>query len=402
MKRKYIIEIIMFLSYVLFAMAWSGGTAFMKEIMTSMGITSLASASLISTSVTFAKIVGTAIAAWTMVKLNIRNAFSIASLMICASILTPYSPNYPILLASRFLMGLGGALMVVYFNPIVIEWFEPHERPLVNGLNAVAFNVGTAIIMFFFSDFEALLGGWKQTLTVFSLLSGLMFLLWLVFGSSQKADTVTQNTKPVTANYRFIDGLKDPFNWKFSLTYAGLLSFYIVLFTFYPRAGISQAKIVILMGIVGAVLGIIYSKKIKKRVPIIRISGLIQLLCVVGLNFSGNNATLATISASILGIFMFLPMTALITLAHEMPGMTPQRASVTFSLFWSISYISATIVPTIFGAIVDANHGSFSMAFVFITCVAASFFIGSFTLPEPSQLKEQQTTISRQSSSQTA
>lgn len=402
MKRKYIIEMIMFFSYVLFAMAWSGGTAFMKEIMTSMGITSLAAASLISTSVTFAKIVGTAIAAWIIIKLNTRLAFGLASLMICASIFTPYSPNYPILLVSRFLMGLGGALVVVYFNPIVMEWFEPHERPLVNGLNAVAFNVGTAITMFFFSNFASLLGGWKQTLTGFSLLSLLMFLLWLVFGRSRNAETATHSTTAATERYTFIDGLKDSFNWKFTLTYSGLLSFYIVLFTFYPRAGISQAKIVILMGIVGAVLGIIYSKKIKKRVPIIRFSGLVQLFCVIGLNFSGNNATLAAISAAILGIFMFLPMTALVTLAQEMPRMTPQRVSVTFSLFWSISYIIATIVPTVFGAIVDANHGNFSMAFVFITVVAASFFVGSFTLPEPSLLKEQQAAVSEHSSSQAA
>ncbi len=387
MKRKYLIEMILFLSYMLFAMAWSGGTAFMGEIMSSMGISSLASASFISTSVTLAKIVGTAVAAWTIVKLGIRNAFSIASLMICASFLTPFSPNYPILLASRFLMGLGGALMVVYFNPIVMEWFEPNERPVVNGINAVAFNSGTAVTMFFIGDFVKIFGGWQQTLVAFSIMSALMFVLWLVFGKYEGAKAQQSAKADTTENYTFADGLKDPFNWKFALTYSGLLAFYIVLFTFYPRAGISQAKIVILMGIVGAVLGIIYSNKVKKRIPIIRFSGLIQLISVIGLNFSGGNETLAAISAAALGIFMFMPMTALVTLAQEMPGMTPRRVSVTFSLFWSISYIAATLIPTIFGAIVDAHGGSFTTAFVFITVIASSFFIGSFTLPEPSALK---------------
>ncbi len=388
MKRKYLIEMILFFSYMLFAMAWSGGTAFMGEIMSSMGISSLASASLISTSVTLAKIVGTAVAAWTIVKLGIRSAFSIASLMICASFLTPFSPNYPILLASRFLMGLGGALMVVYFNPIVMEWFEPNERPVVNGINAVAFNSGTAVTMFFIGDFVKIFGGWQQTLVAFSTMSAFMFVLWLLFGKYEGGKSQQASSATAAESYTFLDGLKDPFNWKFALTYSGLLAFYIVLFTFYPRAGISQAKIVILMGIVGAVLGILYSNKYKKRIPIIRVSGLIQLISVIGLNFSGGNQTLAAISAAALGIFMFLPMTALVTLAQEMPDMTPRRVSVTFSLFWSISYIAATLIPTIFGAIVDSNNGNFSTAFVFITVIASSFFIGSFTLPEPSSLKK--------------
>lgn len=112
----------------------------------------------------------------------------------------------------------------------------------------------------------------------------------------------------------------------------------------------------------------------------------------IGLNFSGSNAALATISAAVLGVFIFLPMTALVTLAQEMPNMTPRKVSVTFSLFWSISYIVATIVPTLFGAIVDANQGDFKMAFVFITIVSSTFFVGSFLLPEPSELASLDTT----------
>jgi MFS transporter, CP family, cyanate transporter len=391
MKRKYLIECILFLSYALFAMAWSGGTAFMDPIMKSMGIQNLASASFISTTVTFAKIIGTAIAAWTIVKFGIRNAFSIASLMICASILTPFSPNYPILLISRFLMGLGGALMVVYFNPIVMQWFEPKERPIINGLNAVAFNTGTAIVMFFIKDFISIFGGWKQTLVAFSVASIIFFVLWIFFGKYEDKVSPSKSA-PSSDNYSFMDGLKDPFNWKFALTYSGLLAFYIVLFTFYPKAGISQAKIVILMGIVGAILGIMYSQKVKKRIPILKFSGLVQLLSIIGLNFSGNNATLATISAAVLGVFIFLPMTALVTLAQEMPNMTPRKVSVTFSLFWSISYIVATVVPTLFGAIVDANQGDFKMAFVFITIVSSTFLVGSFLLPEPNELASKEMT----------
>jgi len=392
MKRKYLVEFIIFFSYFLFAVAWTAGTAFLGPIMQAMGIKSLAYASFISTAVTFAKIIGTAVAAWVLAKFGTKKAFAISSFLVCLSIITPFAPNYPVLLTARFLMGLGGALMVVYFAPIVLRCFDAKERPIINGLNAVSFNLGTALVMFFVGDFVALFGGWKQTLVAFSVASMLFLVLWLLFGKYAEGDTAQKANvvqKKEEESYTFIDGLKDPFNWKFALSYSGLLAFYIVLFTFYPKAGISQAKVVILMGIVGALAGIAYSKKYTQRIPVIRVSGLILILSIIGLNFSQGNNTIATISAAVCGFVMFLPMTALTTLAQEMPNVTPRKISVTFSIFYSISYIVATIVPTIFATLVDMNNGSFTVAFIFITIVSSTFFIGSFFLPEPSKLKEE-------------
>ena len=381
MKRKYLIEVILFGSYVLFAMAWVGGTSFMGEIMNQMHVEGLAAGSLISTSVTLAKIVGTAIAAWTMIRFGIRKAFVLASVMVCAGILTPYSPNYSVLLLSRFLMGLGGALIVVYFNPIVVQWFNEKERPVVNGLNAVAFNVGTALTMFFVDDFVKIFGGWKETLLAISICSIVFAALWICFGKYQESGSVVKKVSP-DKEYSFMDGLKDSFNWKLSLTYAGLLSFYVVLFTFYPKAGVSEAKLVILCGIIGAVAGIFYSQKFPKRIPVIKWSGLCQVIAIIGLSFFAKSEIITTVSAVLLGFFVFFPMTALVTLAQEQPNMTPRKISVTFSIFWSVSYLFASIVPTIFGKIVDLSGGSYTSAFVFITIVSTSFFIGAFFLPE--------------------
>ena len=381
MRKKYLIEVILFFSYVLFAMAWVGGTSFMGEIMNQMKLESLAAGSLISTSITLAKIVGTAIAAWIMIKIGVRKAFIAASIMVCAGIFTPYSSSYAVLLLSRFLMGLGGALIVVYFNPIVVQWFEEKERPVVNGLNAVAFNVGTALTMFFVNDFVRIFGGWRETLLAISISSIFFMVLWICFGTYKETGTKKDKSKADT-EYSFVDGLKDSFNWKLSLTYAGLLSFYVVLFTFYPNAGVSAAKLVILFGIVGAVAGIIYSQKFPKRVPVIKWSGLCQIIAIVGLSFFKDSIIVTDISAVILGFFVFFPMTALVTLAQEQPDMTPRKISVTFSIFWSVSYLFASIVPTIFGKIVDMNNGNYFPAFVFITIISTSFFIGSFFLPE--------------------
>lgn len=380
MQKKYFIEFILFTSYMLFAMAWVGSAGFMKEIMLMTGMNTLAEASILSTALTFAKIIGTFIAAWTIVKFGIRNAFTVASILMCLSIVTPYATSFNILLISRFLMGLGGALVIVYFNPIVYKYFAPNERAVINGLNAIAFNVGTAIMMFGTSSFVAIFGSWQATLTVISILSVVMLILWLIFG---KIDLSTpNNTATKETSYTLLDGLRDKFNWMYALTYSGLLAFYIVLFTFYPKIGITQTKQVILFGIIGAIAGMIYSNKTTRRVSILRISGLIQVISAFGLSFAGTNQTLAFVCAAMLGFFMFLPMPALVTYAQERPGMTAQRISVTFSLFWSISYLVATIIPTIFAKLVDMSDGNYSTAFTFICLVEGSFFIGSLFLRE--------------------
>ena len=393
-SNKYLVEALVFLSYVLFAMAWVGGAASMDAIMQSMAVDSLASASFISGAVTLAKIVGTFGAAWLALKFGIKIAFFIASILIVIGLFTPFSPNYEILLLSRFLMGLGGAFMIVYFNPIVMHWFEPDERSVINGLNAVAFNVGTGVILWAMADINGLTGGWQMSLALFSIASLLLAFVWLLVRfeqdqeHAQKQDTSSNETNEATkanktldSSYSYRQGLTDKFNWVYALTYSGLLAFYICLFTFYPKAGISQSKWVIGFGIVGTLAGIIYSKKVLQRLPIIRWSGLMMTISLFGLSFA-TEPWLQTLSAVVLGFFIFLPVTSLVSIPHELPKMTPQRVTVIFSLFYSISYLVATIILWLFGRLVDLNQGDYTPSLMLISLLSLTFFIGSFWLPE--------------------
>ncbi len=386
-SNKYLVEAIVFFSYVLFAMAWVGGTASMDQIMEQLNVDTLAAASFISGAVTIAKIIGTFLAAWVAIKIGIKNAFLLSCALVVVGVLTPIASSYDVLLVSRFLMGLGGALMIVYFNPIVMQWFETEERSTINGLNAVAFNIGTAIILWSMSGINILTGSWQNSLLVFSGISLLLALAWLFVNWDHKAQAANGTNSTNEPNilpqqdYSYLDGLKDRFNWIYALTYSGLLAFYICLFTFYPKAGIVASKWVIGFGIIGTIAGMIYSKKIKQRLPIIRWSGLVQLITVIGLSFS-TNAELQTLCAIVLGFFIFFPITALVTIPHEMPGMTGQKITVVFSLFWSISYLFATIVLWLFGLLVDMYQGNFTFAFILISVISSTFFIGSFLLKE--------------------
>ncbi len=382
-RNKYAVESIAFLSYMLFAMAWVGCNANLPEIMDAMNVNSLAKGSLLSGSVAFAKIIGTFIAAGIAMTVGIKTAFFASAIMIALGIMTPYAPNYELLLSSRFIMGLAGALMIVYFNPIVLKWFNTKERPIINGINAVAFNVGSTIALWLIDDLNILLGGWQNTLVAFSTASLILAILWLLVDYSEEPQQKTVNNRETSSleHYGYQQGLTDPFIWRFSIAYSGILSLYLCLITFSSNAGISQTKWVMGLGIIGSAVGMIYSQYVQSRIPIIRWSGLGVIIATIGLLFGGSDLT-KNVSGMGLGFFMFLPVAALITIPQEIPKMTGQRITVIFSLFYFISYLISTISLWVFGQIVDRNNGEFSSAFVFTTILSASLFIGSFFLTE--------------------
>ncbi|WP_168191757.1 MFS transporter [Chromobacterium phragmitis] len=381
--NKYLIEALLFASYVLFGMSWAGGSAFIPQIMRELGLHDLAAGSHISNAVAAAKLLGTFVAAGILSRLMAKKAVALAMALMAVGALTPFVHSYPWLLLVRFLMGLGGALIIVYFAPIVMQWFEPGERPFVNGLNSVAFNVGTAAILF---GLPAMLGwfrDWQTTLLAISLGSVACLGLWLVFGADG-----AQEKKPAADGTRHTlgQGLKERFNWLLAFTYSGTLSFYVILFSFYQNAGIQQAKFVVLAGLAGTVAGIWLARKMTRRLPLLRVSGLLQLLAVMGLHAQvwgwSDDAGLVTASALAAGFFIFLPITSLVTLAQEQAGMTPEKVAVTFSLFWFLSYLLATVSPYLFGLLVDLRHGDYGLAMAFATLLSSTFLLGSLLMRE--------------------
>ncbi|POZ63361.1 MFS transporter [Chromobacterium alticapitis] len=382
--NKYLIEALLFVSYALFGMSWAAGSAFIPQIMRDMGIHDLAAGSHISNAVAAAKLLGAFIAASILARLLAKRAVALAMALMSLGALIPFVQHYPALLLLRFLTGLGGALLVVYFAPIVMQWFDARERPVVNGLNSVAFNVGTAAALFGLPLLLQWTVSWRAILTCISLGSALCLGLWLLFGADC-ASAAEADDEPYTLR----QGLTERFNWLLAFTYSGTLAFYVLLFGFYQNAGIGQAKLVVLAGLAGAAAGIWLAKRMTRRLPLLRVSGLLQLLAVVGLHarlwgWTGDERVVAACALAA-GFFIFLPIASLVTLAQERPGMTPRRVAVTFSLFWFLSYLAATLAPYVFGLLVDSRQGDYRLATAFAAALSSTVLLGSLLLPEPSR-----------------
>jgi MFS family permease len=385
MSKKHLIEFVIFFTYALFAMSWVAGSMMTKDIMSFYQIEGMAAATWMNNAITIAKIIGNLSAAWFLVKLGPKKAFTFASILIVAGVIGAFASNYPLYIFSRLIMGFGGAFVIVYFNPIVIKYFSAEERPMINGINAAAFNTGNLLAILLTGSLLATLRSWQYVILAISVASFSVLVLWwfisddFSIGGSAVGD-VQQET------YTLKDGIKEPVNFWLPLAYSGLLFCYISIFALFPLVPTFAAEatylssIMIGAGMVGTIAGIMITKRYSLRIPVIRYCGL-AMTFFAAIMVITSSAAIAYTAAFLAGFFMFMPMTALITLPQELPKMTPTRITVVFGMFWSISYMIETSLMYIAGIIADTT-GNIALSASFAVACSSTFFLASFFLPE--------------------
>lgn len=378
-----IIEFIMFFTYAFFAVNWIAGSTLTPQIMDYFNLKTFASATFISNAITLAKIVGNFLAAIILTKLFPKKAIGLGSgLIVLGSLIAILSPQYWLFILGRFIMGFGGALYIVYFSPVVIHYFSPEKRPVVNALNGVAYNFGGIIAMIVVGPVIVWLKTWQYSMAFFAVISALLFILWPIFGEDFE---LNHSGGKQNAQYTMGQVFKDKNNILLPLTYSGLLTFYIVLLNIFPISGVTSisgktlSTLVAVGGIVGSLLAIILSKIFFKRLPVIRWSGLAMTLFGV-LMFNTSIGILSAIAAFCIGIFMFLPVTSLMMIPQELPNMTPAKLTAIMGIFWALSYIIETVVYFIIGVVIDKF--GYGMGLNLALIMSCTFFLGSFILPE--------------------
>lgn len=383
---RFLIEALLFLSYFVFGLSWIGYAPFLADFRARYGL-SHGEAGLLISSVSFAKIFVPFLAGWLAVRLGIKRALLLGMVCICASLLTPFLPGFPLLLASRFVFGVGGAVVVTLFGPAILLWFPPNERPLMNGFNGVAVNAGITLSLFLTVPLAERFGH-RETLAGYAAVSLLLTLAWWVFGRDRAA---TQSSAAAPSHERYADVLRRKETWYLALGFAGPLSLYLAfntwLPTFYHQAfamtlaqGAQLTGLANFVGIPAAIVGGMLAKRFAARKPLIWGPAIV-------LSFSGfalflvRDPVWLTASAVVFGVSLFLWVSPLVTLAMELPGMNPTRFGMVMGVFFGVSYIVAFFAPIVVGAIRDAT-GSFQPGFVLFTLSCWSLVAAGLLLPE--------------------
>lgn len=386
---RFLIEALLFLSYFVFGMSWIGYSPFLKDIQQQFAL-DYTRTGLVISAVSFAKIFIPLVAGVMAVRLGVSRAILIGNLCICASLYTPFASDFAVLVASRVLFGVGGAIVVTLLGPAVLQWFPRTELAIANGFNYVAVNSGITASLFLTIPL-ALRFGRTRTLVTYAVVSAVIAFGWLIFGRDRYPANPGAKVSSLNA---YIEILRMKEAWWLTLAAAGPLCIYLVfntwLPTFYKESlGLAAAKasqltgLANMVGIPAAVLGGILAQRTGRRRPFILASGALTGSAAFGL-FLTRDLTVLSISAVIFGVGLFLWVAPLTTLAMELPGITPQKLAVLNGVFFSVGYLLAFLAPLLAGALRDAT-GSFIPGFIAFSLFAFSLFFGGLMLKETPQ-----------------
>ncbi len=399
-RYRFVVETLLFLTYAAFGVSWIAVTPLVGELQSEFHINS-AQLGLLNTLVALAKVFAPILTGLLAIRIGLKKSILLGSLCICFAALAPFSPDFNVFLASRFVFGIGGAMVVTLLGPMCMQWFPASERPLVNAFNNVAVNTGITITLFSTVPLAGLLG-WRNTLLMYGLVSVALCVAWAILGREHQANVVqakaqatadspaAQPAQPAqpkqTVGYRDVWKLKE--TWLIALGFAGPLALYLALNTWLPKHymedfGMTKAMasqytgLFNLIGIPTAILAGLATQKLGLRRPFIIGSGFLMVGSAFGMIVFEHPA-LIMISAVGLGIAMFTYVAPLFTIPMELPGATPQHVSLMMGTVFSIAYMFSSLSPVVAGFLRDVT-GSFLpglgmwAAFSFVLAVAGMF-----------------------------
>jgi cyanate permease len=383
---RWVIETLLFASYFVFGMSWIGYAPFLAAFQQELAL-SHGEAGMLISAVSFAKTFAPFLAGWLAVRMGVKRAILLGMAFMCASLASPYLADAASLIASRFVFGIGGAILVTLFGAAVLQWFPPRERPLLNGVNGVAVNAGITLTLFLTPPLAARIGR-TSALSAYAVISLLLTLAWAVFGRNRNAGGPAAATQQQES---YIEVLGRRETWLLAFGFSGPLALYLVfntwLPTYYQQAlGMSLARgaqltgLANLVGIPAAIAGGMLVRRFPARKPFIWGSAIVITLAAFGMFLASDPAEIS-VWAVMFGVSLFLWVSPLVTLAMELPGMTPARFAMVMGVFFGASYVAAFFAPILAGMLRDST-GSFLPGFALFSASCVSLLIAGLLLPE--------------------
>jgi CP family cyanate transporter-like MFS transporter len=355
-------------------------------VMDDLGINNSA-ASLLTGLPFFVHIVFAIPASMLVGRVGLKKLIALGTLVNATPLLTFVAvDSFPLLLALRALFGCGLILFFLALGPMLMQWFQARELPLVNGIFIIATNVGISTSAFVVIPLSKVIR-WEGSLSVFGAVALLAAACWLAFGRARIGLRPTESHPSIERVWRV---LRSRNTLLVGAADAGPLALLTVanawLPTFYQQHGMSLAKAGALMGlfslsgVAALVLASLLTVRVHRRKPFLILPGILVGFAGIGtFLLAGSIGVYFAIVALGFACWFYVP--ALVTIPMELHQKDPQQVSVVFATLLMVGGVAGFLAPLTVGAITDAM-GSFLPGFALFAVLAWSLAIAGYMLPE--------------------
>lgn len=384
MMKKYIIWLLVFTVYAVFTIGWVSTGSLMPTIKAELGINTQ-QATLITTSISIAKIFGAFLAGWLVYKLGIRRGYFAGCLFISTGVFLSFADNYYTILIIRFLQGLGSACALVSLSPITQHYFTGRQKSLLVSVNITSNTLGNIVALLFAGWIASKIGNWRGALSLYAWLNLLLMVCWLLLTRNDKdSPEVTPPGNNTNKSKDFIAAIKSRLTWGMLCYYIGPILFLNASFVFFPDyfqkyAGLDKGSLAIHLApalvsvamLFAPFFGYYLKNKGLHFKYMFLISPILTTIAGIVLLTSKNDAVIMTASV-LAGFFFEMATPFLFNLPVEMVNGSAEKTSYTMATFWSLNYIVVAINNEIIAFSVDYT-GSFTFGFTYMFVLMAIF-----------------------------
>jgi MFS family permease len=294
------------------------------------------------------------------------------------------SQNFPTLLASRFLLGLGAALFFAPAIGILTPLFKPEEEGFVLGLYNSCFNIGGAIGLFVWVLVTAILG-WQGGL----ILGGVIGLISVLIGQ-----IVIPSDKPVEKAQRRPIGpvFRNRNIWLIAFGVLGLwgsifssssfLEAYMKdTFQLLPYVAGLLASLIMFASIPGGPTGGWLSDKFRTRKLFILIPGIITSLGV--LLFGVSQPIELWLLIPLVGFMDSIVFSTMYASPSQYPEVGREYAPLGISIINSVQILGTYPIPIVFTLLVKTSGNNYTPGWFFMGGLSLVMMMLIFWLQEP-------------------
>ena len=102
------------------------------------------------------------------------------------------APNYWVLLVCRIAYMAIGLARFAARPTLIQQWFPKEKVPLVNGVLTVGMGLAGGTVVFFMGDIMGALNGWRNTFYLFSAITAVLLVVWMILGRENPASGVKE------------------------------------------------------------------------------------------------------------------------------------------------------------------------------------------------------------------